>query len=987
MIIHPGLIIFVSYLTLMEPFLMQVARYLDKVFGDELEKICIVLPNRRAGLFLRRYLSEIKHDKVIWAPAIFPVEDFFKSFSHLHEAELIPQLFELYRIYHGVNGEKAQPFGQFLEWGVLLLKDFEDVDRNLVDPEAVFSSLSEARALSVWNPDGSPLSDFQREYLEFFQSLKSYHHLFTASLLSSNQASLGMIFRIVAENIGDLKDKMTWKHVVFAGFNALTGAEEKVFNVLHTAGLATFLWDADDYYIKDEVQEAGFYLRKWLNKWPLTAEQPLGLHLGTQKKEITVAGFPEANGQARYCGMILQELLSASEISEKTAVVLPDSAQLFPLLNAIPQDIREINVTSGYPLKNTSLAGFFTDLFTMQINANRMNRANNNAVTGFYYEDILKVLKNPYTALMANGQPDENNLLPDYVADRIRTGFNNFIDMDFLKKEFPDQFTTASSYLEILFIHWNTPERAISGMTGILKNISFAISKLNGSKDFPPVEGNEMNLRFEMEFIASMEEIVFQLAVHMKSIPSEMDVLVLQKLFLQLMGSKSVPFSGEPMKGLQVMGLLETRNLDFENVIILSCNENILPAGKSTDSLIPLDIRQGYNLPVFYNKDAMTAYHFYRLIQRAQKVWLLYITQGDQLGGGDKSRFVRQLVNELPLKNPSVLITEKIVALAMPDKAVTRRIEISKTGNVMEQLLARAEKGYSASSLNNYRNCPLKFYYAEIAEIKEPKDIPDLIDPPVLGNAVHSALHELYKPLINHNLTVEALSELLKIHEKAVFSAFENKIKGSDVMTGRNLLLVNVASLLTGKLIKHDIREQENFNQSGQHREILFLEELIETKFQISTGDQNIMLKIKGFIDRVDKLDNSWRIIDYKTGKAESENVNIKTWEKLISDQKLNIGFQLLLYAFLIFSKYDSVSRLSAGILPLRKIQGGILPLTLPDEKSEDSVSMISRKDLTIFAGILSDLLCEIYNPKLPFVQTTDVERCRICPYINLCSR
>jgi CRISPR/Cas system-associated exonuclease Cas4 (RecB family) len=970
----------------MEPFLKIVAQFLDKTFGADLENICVVLPNRRAGLFLRQHLAAVRFPAVSWSPAILSIEDFFNDLSGLREVDLITQLVELYKAYVSVEGNAARTFEQYLEWSRQLLRDFNEIDQNLVDSNSLFSSVSEARAISLWNPDGTPLTPFQLEYLRFFQSLKHYHKAFASDLISQRLGTQGLIFRRVAENISHVKDNMAWKHVIFAGCNALTKAEEKVIEFLRNEGVATLLWDADRYYLDDEMQEAGSYLRKWLSKWPVKETRWVADNFSDIDHHIRIIGLPDQLGQAKYCGSVLQELAAAGSIDEKTAVVLMDVSALFAVLNAVPACISEINVTAGFPLIQSPLAAFFEDMFNLQIHAGRYSKFNQAREKKFHYADVLKLLQNPYTRLIVGSMNGGKQDILDSAIDRIRKGLSVFIGFRQIAKDESNE--NAFAFLEPVFQAWNSPEILIAAIRSVLVNIRSSIRKTRKSEiSGSAVRHFSFDNSLELEFIAQFEEIINQLSVVGGQLPGDVTLPVFHQLFRQVLAGKSLPFSGEPLKGLQIMGLLETRGLDFDNVIVLSCNEDLLPAARSNSSFIPFDIRQAFELSTHRQADAVQAYHFYRLLQRAGNIWLLHITQSGPMGGGDRSRFLRQLSAELPKFHPGQKIEDVIVTMPTPDSWSNRSIEVEKTDLVNGLLKAKAEKGYSASSLNIYRTCPLKFYYSEIAGIREPEEIADTIDAPVLGNAVHKALHVLYKPLINKMLTVSLLNDLLKESEPVTLKAFEEKLKGADMLSGKNLLLVNVAKMLVKKLIRHDIQIQEDFDKKGTIRQVSLLEHYLETSVTLSVNQLEIRLKLKGILDRVDRINGNWIILDYKTGLTEAKNVRIKDWSSLASDSKLNIGFQLLMYNELLQACNDQVYSSSAGIISLRKISAGFLPVSVPAAGRDELTDQVDRETLKNFRGILMEILSEIYNTDIPFIQTTDVAKCKNCPYINLCAR
>ncbi len=956
----------------MLPFLQKTAQYIVNEFNDDLAGLCIVLPNRRGGLFLRRYLAEAV-GKVTWAPTIFSIEDFIAGISGLQEAENLHLLFELYRVHREIEGEKAQTFEEFLRWAPQLLSDFNEVDRYLADAKELFTTLTEARAISLWNLDNQPLTEFEKKYLYFYQSLYTYYEKLTRSLLAKNLCYQGLSFRHAAENIEGLMKELPWQHILFAGFNALTKAEEHIIDAMHKNGMATLLWDADHYYLDNRQQEAGDFLRDLMRKWPVIDPAWISDDFATADKKIEIIGSPDPLGQVKYCGNLLKDLALKGMANEKTAIVLLDEGLLIPLLNSIPEEVEALNITAGLPLKQTPLSGLFETVFRMHINTARFTSLSTMEKGKFYYKDVLKLLQHPYVQMMATGLMDGNRFAFDETIEKIRKGHQIFVGIGELADEKSGLFAARLSFLDSMFTSWEKPSDALDCFKAMIGSIRLSLVEPGG--------------RMDIEYLYAFSKIVHQLGNLLAENPSDLKIPAFYQLYEQVISATSLPFYGEPLKGVQLMGMLETRTLDFENLIILSCNEDLLPSGKVNTSFIPFDIKKSFDLPTYRHKDSVYAYHFYRLIQRARHIHILYNTEPDQLGGGDRSRFLRQIVHELPLYNPCIEIREMILNSPPVKGELLPVIEIQKTGETLILLEEKAVKGFSATSLNAYRNCPLKFYYAEIAGIREPEDVDDTIDPAVLGSAVHEALHQLYKPFIDQTMSAGILADMLKLSDDAIDKAFEKKFKGSDIAYGKNLLLVNVAKTMVKRFIQYEIGQAEELARSGKLFSVAFLEQFVETQMQIRCGDHDLNVRLKGFLDRVDKMDGWWRIIDYKTGITEPRQVKVKDWNDLVDHPELNIGFQLLMYGYLLESRFSSPISSGAGIFSLRRISSGFTAVCVPADEPGKFAVMLNRTSLARFGEVIREILMEIYDLSKPFVQTRDMKICERCPYINLCGR
>lgn len=962
----------------MEPFLQQVASYLVRTFPDRPESVCVVLPNRRAGLFLRRYLAEARRPQISWSPAILSVEDFFAILSGLQKVDDLTLLFELFKVFAHRGEPGSKDPAEFVRWAPQLLLDFNDIDQNLADPSSVFRSLSEAKAMSVWNVDGSPLTPFQTEYLRFFQSLGPCHKEWSSRLAEANIASGGNIFRYVADNIEKIEDNLAWQHVIFAGFNALTRAEEKVMSYLRREGRATLLWDADRYYIQNPQQEAGIFLRESFNRWPVDEIRWVQDDLLSSEKDITIAALPDVHLQARYCGMILHRLAAEKPVGETTAVVLMDQSLLIPVLSAIPDEITDINVTAGSPLRMAPMNGFFEDLFAMHTGSGRVVRTRAYPNPAFHYRAVLKVLTNNYTRLLAKGFMKGATEPLDDIVRMVRFCPMACLGADDILGDQTGLFGQPLEFLRPLFEPWIDHHTALAKLKQVSELFPAAISLIQEKKNA---------YSFELEYVNAFLELFRQLEMCLAHSGLDLSIPLLRDLFRQMVSQRNLPFSGEPLKGLQIMGMLETRTLDFTNIIVLSCNDDLLPGTTRHSSFIPHDIRQAYGLPVTHQKDAVQAYHFYRLLQKASRVWLLYSTKTDMLCGGEQSRYLRQICRELPLANPGIRIHEEVVAVPIPETSMPSAIKVEKDQVVLNLLKEKARRGYAPSALNMYRSCPLRFWYSEIARIREPAEMTDSIDPAILGQTVHSALEMLYRPLKGKILTVELINNLSLLVEKTVLSAFESKIKVIGAMTGRNLLLANVAKWLVSAMIRYDKQQCEAKEAENSNRTILFLEEPVDTYLKVYLGSEQVNLRLTGIIDRVESHNGSWTIIDFKTGAVEAGNLKAGEWDQFVDDPKVDIAFQLLTYSYLLSCKYPDLVNLTAGIIPLRNISKGLMTVELPLAAGGKNNSILSSGLTDSFLPVLRRLVDEINDMDKPFVQTADPRNCKYCPYLTICGR
>jgi ATP-dependent helicase/nuclease subunit B len=554
-------------------FLEKTAAYLFTTYGDGISDLCIVVPNRRAKLFFQKYLGSVI-GKTIWSPAIFSIEDFLINLSGLRICDPIQVLFELYEIHKELEGAEAQPFDEFTSWAQQLLGDFNEIDSYLVDAKDLFSFLNEAKALSVWNLDNKPLTDFEKQYLRFFNSLYTYHQQLGVRLLSSNLAYPGLLFRKTAEHIADHQKKLAWNKIIFAGFNALTKAEEVIIDSLVTAGKAETLWDADAYYMEDEKQEAGFFLRHWKRKWKNQPFNWIEKDFAASEVKINIIGVPYHVGQAKLCGELLSDQILKDRKAEETAVVMMDEQVLLPVLNSLPPVVKELNITMGLPLRQTPVYDLFDTIFRMHENTSRFERSGTPGNEKFYYRDILRVLQHPYGARMAGALLKGNAFVIEDLISAIRTGNHVFLNKADVVETGTGIFAGSLGFLEPVFDSWQEPLKTIECLRLIIANLRDGF--LSGNED-----EKSKAAEIEIEFLYAFSRIIYRLSTLIEKYNAIKTLKVFHSLFNQLAGITSLPFYGEPLKGLQMMGMLETRTLDFDNLILLSVNEDLIPSGKT----------------------------------------------------------------------------------------------------------------------------------------------------------------------------------------------------------------------------------------------------------------------------------------------------------------------------------------------------------------------------------------------------------------------
>ncbi len=950
---------------LMTAFLDRFAEVFIQQTDFPPDQCCVVLPNRRAGLFLKRYLAGHIHKPVL-LPAIYSVEDFILHLSGLQVMDPVELLFQLYQVHCQVEGNDAQPFDDFINWGKDLIRDFNEIDQYLASPRALFTYLSEAKALSVWNLDHKELTPFQLKYIRFYQSLESYHTLLSERLLESRRVYQGLAYRRLAETIGEVSARLPWKKVFFAGFNALTFAEQRIIEHLFAAGKVELYWDADAYYLDDPAQEAGKFLRTYKDSSSFGAFRWIEENFRTGKKDIRITGIPKNVGQVKTAGTILSQWQEQMVLSEDTAVILIDENLLLPLLSSLPVSVTDLNITMGYPLKNTPVYDLAEAVLILHENAEKFSGLTKQTGRRYYHTDVFRVLNHPYI-MGLTAKPEIVRRGTDELVGRNIV----FYSAAALHKAFSAIGQDFARYVGSLFTPWeNGVSDALECLQRLLEGLREAL-----------LPAAEKRSRIELEYVYHFMLLITRVRSVYMNYPVAMKTRTLRNLIGRLAGMMTLPFYGEPLKGLQIMGMLETRNLDFRNVILLSANEDLLPAGKQSHSFIPLDVRLQFNLPTYRDHDAVFAYHFYRLLQRAERIHLLYNTEPSELGGGEHSRFITQIMHELPAYNPDIHIHSTLASLPPLVHPTRDEILIEKNGHVLKQLIGMAETAFTPSSLNSYRNCSLQFYLQYVAKIPVPEEFQETIDARTMGTVIHEVMRNLYSPCIDQAVTPGIIEGMLQRVDDLTMDCFRRNWPENDIGFGKNLLIVNISKVLVRNYLHWEKAFTDQQQKQGNILIINKLEDCIYAALEISYRGKTFQVKIKGTPDRIDMLGKTCRIIDYKTGSVRKSDLSVRTWEKLAVDPDAAKSFQVLFYGYLFHTLHPEFSGdLECGIISIRTPRSGLMAVSLLD-KSNLLESMPQVRE--IITGILQD----IYDPDKPFRKTDDVKNCEYCPFRRICMR
>jgi CRISPR/Cas system-associated exonuclease Cas4 (RecB family) len=933
-------------------FLDEIARFLVRRENGDAVHTLVVLPNRRSQVFLKQYLAK-NAGRDYWLPDMLTIDELMAQLSGLTVIDPLVAYFELFKIHREMEGDKARDLDDFLSWAPLMLNDFSDIDYYLADAHGLFSELSEVKALEKWNLNDRPLTEMQMAYLAFFHSLFDYYERLQIRLYEKKTAYKAMAYRFAAEKLKDENfDKNLWTDYVFVGFNALTGAEKSVVASLKEHFNLHFFIDADSYYFddsRDGNHEAGTFLREITKFLKIEKPEWVGNALLTQKKTIEVVAVPRQIGQVKYAGQLLYEWLVVQKTDARNiAVILADERLLVPLLGSVPagadgETAFHYNVTLGYPLMQSpfyDLIYRWTQLLTLRSEDTSL-RISLLALNGLMQNPLMEML-------------DDCRLSDFFPLNRFYASPDEI--MDSVKDE------QLKSLFRLLFFGWEKPGQ----FTEKLKNL---LQKFQVLPAIP--EKKNILLRFQLTLMMQMVKLAEGIFSDQKQYLGFQSI---QKILLQLMGRKEVSLKGEPLTGIQVMGMLETRNLDFERVIILGANEGILPKTGFQESIIPYDLRRAYKLPLQRTKTAVASYHFFRLLQRTRHAVMIYNSVPDVMGGGEVSRFVLQIENELTKRNPQIRVIRKMVNVPIAGLGNTQEIAILKKPDIIRRLKKMAERGISLSALNTYIRCPLQFYYRYVTKIEVPEQPEVSVQSDTFGSVVHGVLEKLYKPHKGKLIDSKKLKTDLQQNLQALLlREFQKNFGSHDLKYGRNLLIYNVAKKYVERFVLNEIRMLNK-----EPHVLMDTEKAVSATLDVGGHP----VKLKGFIDRIDKNpgNGKTRIIDYKTGSVDPKELKLKTWESAITEKKYSKAMQVLTYAWLNSREQSGSVDVAPGIISLKTARSTFLPVTLPDEiPFAEAIEKIEK--------MLKTLVTRIFDEEIPFFQTGDTKGCEYCDFKNLCNR
>lgn len=957
----------------METFLKQVAHDLYNKTEGNFTKVAIVFPNKRASLFFNEYLAQ-ESDRPIWSPTYVSISELFRQSSDLSIADPIKLVCDLYKVFQKATGSK-ETLDDFYFWGEMLIADFDDADKNMADTHALFSNLKDLNelmdnydfleegqkeALSQFfhNFSINQVTELKQRFISMWNVLGDIYAEYKALLESQSIAYEGMLYRQVIEQLD--VEALPYNKYIFVGFNVLNKVEHTLFKKLNEAGKAMFYWDYDTFYLNKTPHEAGEFIRRNLRDFP--SELPASFFDNlNQPKEVTFIESPTENGQVRYLPQWIRENLTSQE--KETAVVLCNEALLQPVLHALPDNVKHINITMGFPLSQTPAYSFVNAL--MELHTSGYNPNNGR----YLFAEVISVLKHPYTRQLS---PEAEKLEQTLTRD------NRFYPLPSELKQ--------DNVLELLF----TPRRNNLDLCSML---SEALKEVAVIYQQQAASHSDAFDQLYHESLFKTYTLVNRFHTLIESKELNVQAGTFQRLLTRVMSSSSIPFHGEPAIGMQVMGVLETRNLDFRHLIMLSVNEGQLPKAGGDSSFIPYNLRKAFGMTTIDHKIAVYAYYFYRLMQRAEKVTLVYNTATDGINRGELSRFMLQFLIEWGYP----VLRKQLEAAQSPQSSAP--IIIEKTPDVMERMKSvfdfrsNPKALISPSALNCYLDCPLKFYYKYVALLSAPDEVTADIDSAKFGSIFHYAAEHIYKDLTAHGKLIsrENLETLLK-DEVRLQTYVDNGFKElffnlppNEQPEYNGIQLINSAVIVKyiQQLLRNDLRYAP-FTFVGSEQRIF-------ENIEICTSTGDIQSRIGGIIDRIDSKGESLRIVDYKTGGDADTPANVQSL--FIPDKKRsNYVFQTFLYASIVCKKLreKNDSRLVAPALLYihRAASENYSPVIQMGEprKPKEPVDNFAQYEGD-FRENLKTLLKDIFNPDISFTQTEIEDKCAYCDFKALCKK
>jgi hypothetical protein len=987
----------------MATFLHDVAEYLLNRYSEKFRDCCVVFPSQRSSVYFCDELKRL-NSKVIWLPKMFTIDEFIHKIGNLKVASPIAQYATLYQVYKELDDastarktdateeKKKTGFDKFFPWAQVILADFNDIDKYLVNADALLRNIQEIKQLDsnidylteeqrdaikkFFNVVYTGESEMKKRFLDIWQKLLPMYEQLGKRLNENGLAYDGQVYRRAADIIGSTDYELPFEKVFFVGFNAVTRSEERVFSALKAQGKALFFWDYDQSYIDDRMNEAGRFLRNFVVEFAEPDDFKTCHNFGTDGQQITVVASPTVSGQMS----VVAERLAQTPVDEMsdTALVLADETLLMGTIEHTAPYVSDMNVTMGYKLKNSVAGQWVEQLVQLQ-----SNKHTTDSGTTFYYKNVVTLLQHPFFISAS----------PDFAVE-----MTGRIKSEAIFQVPTDEFE-SDDFARTIFKPISTPHDFSAYVLGILKHL------MNIWGQLPDDAENQWNIQQELVYKLILQ--IQQLDTELAGEQLEIEMPTYYQLLRKYVASLTVPFSGEPIKGLQVMGFLETRNLDFRNLIILNVNDGVLPVDGSSPTFIPFSLRRGFGLPTHEDREAMYAYYFYRLLQRAQNVTLTYFVGNADGKRGEPSRYIMQLVYGGREVSQQVLRSDISFDAATP-------LTIVKDEGTMRQLSAYVADGrpindvkrLSASAIVTYQKCPVMFYFSKVLGLDSDDDIDENIDARQFGNIFHKSICEIYKGFLGKAVTgddIRALTDdfiVSKIDNAFVEEMFPKATaKRAKIESGECRLAdeLNGNNRMVYSVISEYVKLQINYDAATADKspiEFIELEKEHNILLQIEVGGKKQKIKFGGFIDRIDHTNGETRVIDYKTGSNDVECNLLEDVFDPVNIKKYKGILQTLIYCLMFDhdnSKHEvlapylfKTTKLGSGeSFKVRSKGSGTGKNKVTDEFDDGNYMRVADR----VREFMQQTLTSIFDAETPFVQTEDENQCAHCNFSYLCNK
>ena len=908
-----------------------------------LKNLTIILPSERAKKFLTASFYR-RFNRPLLAPEMVTMDRWIIKHSNYTVIDKTRVLIKLYEVYSKIKSNAIiDSFDEFLNWAPILINDIDEIDRYLINSQDIFKNLADIKDIENWSFNREELTKGQEKFMEFWDDLPKYYLELNALLASKEYTYMGKAYRYVAENIEVLFKDNPQKQFLFAGFNALSKAELKIIKQLHQSSRAHVLINGDNYYLKDDHHEAGKFLKILVKELGLKELPFVANQLEVAQKNITVIECAQNTGQAKVLGTLLSEL-KEDELDE-TLVLLADESLIVPVINNIPKQVKKANISLGLPLLHTSIRTWLELVFSIQENKQRFKS------NGMYIYDLQRFWNHPFIMAISN---DQDKIQFSSIEQQLINSNVIFVNVSKLSI-----VNIHLELLEILTADWEMNWKRGIQLIRKMNEMIFAVLKEDD--------------QFEKAIIQSFDQAIIDFQQITEEGLPNMNLKSFKHLFHQHWSTKSIAYQGNPINGLQVMGLLETRLLDFENIIVLGFNEGKLPPTNPIQTLIPMDLRAFFNLPTPRDKQGLFAHHFYRLLHNCKQMWITYVGTQESIGSNEASRYLMQIEKELARRNKAVNFVRKSYQIPNDTSETESKISVFKSPEIIDRLNEIFNHHLSASAINKYLNCPLNFYYQNVLEFGEEDTVEEEIESNRLGTFIHNTLEKLFLPFARHdkdgmlkspqpsNILPKDIDGMLACYENLIKEEFLFHFKGDEsaFSSGKNLLSYSMAIELTNRIL---LKEKEFLLAQKEAVFIEYIEVKLFAEVAIEFEGKTRQVPIKGIIDRIDSIGGKIRLIDYKSGRLKTDDVQLK---KIPEDNNLLTYFhgtkhavQLLMYCYLFKQNFGSYPD-KAAIVSLVNITEG--PFIL------NSTTQQINEIMDLFPSFIEQFTTAVFDTEVPF--------------------